>query len=331
MKDKQNRKTEMYFKVQGQLKEGSPKWDGIPEFKNTIDGFFANNEVLTNLKKEDATDITPVLMEKINRKEILINSAVPVCSVLQVYAYDTDNENLAKKLGFTAEKLSKVKDSELISKCKTIWKSAKTAYDKSVKTADKLIVKNKKEKVKESIHSYGLTQDMIEELKKNIKRYIDSVLQLRDSISYLNKCRKQINKMVKANDNLLNYKLDKLITLFETTDKEFVKKYRESRVITEKESRKDDKKDKKQKAKMKEQQAVTKKPVAEKAEKAENKEKTKLTNEIAGTVESYTEAEKTTAPETKSAETKVTPKTKPTTMKKPAMIKPKPITSNKSS
>ena len=232
MKEKQNVRLKMYLEVSGVMEKNVDKWSTVGEFKNTYDDFTANNDKLIELKAEHEKDIRPVINDKTSKREQLINKAVPISNVLQVYAYDQNDKGLAKTINYSRNKLNKSKDSELIDKCNTIWKTAKKLYGKSIDTAEHVIINNKKSKQDvPNINGYGLTGQMIDDLEEANKQFIDAILTLKDVISHRNKSAKKITEIIKDNDRLLGNKMDRLMTLFETSQKDFYKAYREARTV----------------------------------------------------------------------------------------------------
>lgn len=232
MKEKQNVRFKMYLEVSGVMEKNVDKWTLVGELKNTYDEFVSNNDKLIELKGEHEKDIRPIINDKTKKREQLINNAVPISNVLQVFAFDKNDKGLAKTINFSRNKLNKSKDSELIDKCNTIWKAAKKLYGKSINTAEQVISNSKKSKQDApNINGYGLTGQMIDELEEANKLFIDAILALKDAVSHRNKSAKKITEVMKDNDRLLGYKMDRLMTLFETGQKDFYKSYREARTV----------------------------------------------------------------------------------------------------
>lgn len=232
MKENQNARLKMYLEVSGVMEKHVDKWSNVKELKNTYEDFISNNDKLIELKSEHERDIRPIIIHKTEKRNNLINKAVPICNVLQVFAYDKNDKSLAKTINFSRNKLNKSKDTDLIEKCNIIWKTAKKLYGKSINSAEQVIANGKKSKQNTTnINGYGLTGQMIDELEEANKLFIDSILELKDAISHRNKCAKKITEKIKLNDQLLNNKLDRLMTLFEISQNEFYKNYKEARTI----------------------------------------------------------------------------------------------------
>jgi hypothetical protein len=88
--------------------------------------------------------------------------------------------------------------------------------------------------MKSKIHditSYGLTNEIINDMEDACKQYIDTTLELRDSISKKNKNLKKISKKINENSKILKNKVDKYITLFEASEKDFFNNYHSARMM----------------------------------------------------------------------------------------------------
>jgi hypothetical protein len=232
MKEKQTSKLKMYMEISGLMEKNLNKWSNVIEIKNTYEDFLNNNDKIIELKADHDKDISPVISSKAAKREELINKAVPIANVLQVYAYDANDKDLSKSVNFSRNKLTKSKDSELIDKCNIIWKTAKKLYGKSLSSAEEVINSNKKARqASPNISGYGLSGQMIDELEEANKAFIDAILELKDAISHKNKCAKKVNEHIKTNDKLLRNKLDRLMTLFETSEPGFYQDYKKARVV----------------------------------------------------------------------------------------------------
>jgi hypothetical protein len=272
MKTKDHKNIEMFRNVASIFDENKDKWSRVSELKNTIEKFVDNTEIIEQLQKEIDKDIAPELHEKSAKKEQLINQALPVGNLLQVFAFDLKNKSLAKKSAVSRKKLNKMKDSELVNKCSKIAKTARMYYDKAVETADHPTQNAGKTKSKKNnITSYGVTVEMLNELETSILQYTEAILELKDKVLVKNKNLNKITNKIKANKKILKKKLDKYMMLFETSKNDFFNKYKASRKKSEKEQTKKEEKKIKQKEK-KTEPAKPEKEVKEKEEVEETKE-----------------------------------------------------------
>lgn len=232
MTTKQSIALKMYLKVRGVIEENLSKWADASEIKNSCEDFNSNTDTIIELKNEFKKDISSFTVAKADKREKLVNTAVPILNVLQVYAYDIKDNSLAKKINYSRNKLTKMKDSALVDKCKFAWKITKQLYSKSLTMGNESAKKDKKALANSvNIKGYGVNGQMIDNLEVANKEFIDATLSLKDAMSYKNNCAKKITDKVKSNDKILRNRLDRLLTLFELTDQSFYKSYSDARVL----------------------------------------------------------------------------------------------------
>lgn len=233
MKESQVKKLEMYLKTRSVLEKNTTNWSNAIEVKNILDEFYSNTDKIIELENEYKKDISEILNNKTIITEDLINQSMPIINVLQVYAYDTKNNNLKKKVNLSHKDFKKSKDSDLVNKVKSTFKIAKELYGKSIEDDSKSKKKSGDKLV--NLSGYGISGLMIDELEDVNKKFIESATIVRDSINYRNNCAKKITEKIKNNDKLLLNRLDKVMTLNQNNNNDFYNAYKESRIIEVKE------------------------------------------------------------------------------------------------
>ncbi len=233
MKTKQLVKLNMFNALQEVMDKNKPVWSEVEKLKQAFDKFKENNIRLNELKNENEKDLNPVVNAKADLRKTLINSTVPSLNVILAFAHENGDKELLKKFNFSRNKLTKSKDLDLIEKCKSVFKTAEKLFNKSVNDAEKVDSKLKENKI--DILSFGLTEEMLAELEKTEKDFIDSHLALRDTIELKNKSAKKITEVIKVNDKLLKNNLDLLLSIFESSHPEFYANYTNARIIPKKE------------------------------------------------------------------------------------------------
>jgi len=232
VKDKKINKIKKLLELKNFLLKNTTKWSHIEEIKKTVDEFVNNTDEIIELKKICDKNISYFESDKEKKREELINIIVPVCNVLQVYAFDINNNDLNKQVNFPRHKLEKVKDSELSDIGNSIYKKSKKLYEKSIELVESKLIKNKKAKIQHvNIITYGITEEMIDELEKIYKAFVNSKSIFKKEKSSINKSEKKLNNLLKSNKKLLKNKLDKLMTLFELNDKNFFNQYLKARTL----------------------------------------------------------------------------------------------------
>lgn len=234
MKTKQSAKLKMQQEVLNVMNDNKEIWEVVPQLKNVMEVFSENVKAVEKLKSEKGKEINPLLEYKLNKRKELIDSSLPPLNVLLAYGHDVKDKELLKKLNFSRNKLTKSKDLDLIENCRFIYKTAHKFYMKSLETQE---VKNKKAN---DIFGYGLNDKMLEEIEIAEKAFVESLSALKDAIKNKTLAGQQITSKLKENDRLLRNKIDLLISIFETSNPELLKKYSESRIIQKETAKKDD-------------------------------------------------------------------------------------------
>ncbi len=234
MKTKQSAKLKMQQVVLDVLNENKEVWMVVPQLQNVMEIFSENINVIVELKSEQGKDIKPLLKFKLDKRNKLIDSSLPALNVLLAYGHDIKDKDLLKKLNFSRNKLTKSKDLDLIENCKLIYKTAHKYYMKSLET---------KESVEDNtidFFGYGLNDEMLEEIEMADKAFIESLSVLKVAIRNRTLVNQQITSKMKENDKLLRNKIDLLISIFQTSNPELLKKYTESRIIQKEAAKKDE-------------------------------------------------------------------------------------------
>jgi hypothetical protein len=225
MKNKQSAKLKMHQAVLDVMNGSEEIWGVVPQLKTVMEVFSENVKAINGLIAEKEENIKTLLDNKPEKRKELIDVTLPVLNVLLAYGHDTKDKKLLKKLNFSRNKLAKSKDLELIENCKFIYKTARKFYMKSQEA------KETEAENTNDILSYGLNDKMLEEIKTAEKAFIESFSGFKAGLKNTDLVDKQITSKLKANDKLLQNKIDLLISIFEKSNPEFFHKYSESRII----------------------------------------------------------------------------------------------------
>lgn len=215
----------MYNTVFGVMNDHKEVWTGVFQLRNVFEKFTENTVRLTKLKTEQEKDLQSFFNTMTEKRETLIILCTPIINIILAYAHDQKEKELLKKLNLNKNKLAISNDSDLIEKCKTIYKAAKKLYKKS-----SIEVENSDNK-KVGIKDYGLDEKMIIDLEVAVKDFGKSRLALHEAIQAKDKMGKQIATIIKKNKKLLENKMDLLISIFEKSSPDFYKSYVDARII----------------------------------------------------------------------------------------------------
>jgi flavodoxin len=214
---------QMFEKVNENLERNLTKWDTVVAFHSSYDKFVKNLVKLKKLKQIQPKNQQKIVPEKNKQLTLLIKSVVPVANALEVYGTD-HNRKLSKQVKINAIKLVKSSDSEILRKCELVLTKGRKLLARSLKNAGK-----KKLPVKPSIIDYGLAEKMLTKLEQNIDKYRKETEELKAVIRIEKNNSVKMRDLIDKNDKLLTEKLDKLMALFESTDRKFYDSYFEAR------------------------------------------------------------------------------------------------------
>lgn len=233
MKTKQSAKLKMQQVVLDVMNENKEVWMVVPQLQNVMEVFSENVKSVDKLKAEKGKEIKPLSEYKLKKRKELIDLSLPALNVLLAFGHDVKDKELLKKLNFSRNKLTKSKDLDLIEKCKLIYKTAHKFYMKSLDT------KEAEHENAIDIFGYGLNEQMLEDMEIAEKAFIESLSGLKVAIKNKTLVSQQITSKLKENDKLLRYKIDLIISIFESSNHEFLKKYAESRIIQKETAKKE--------------------------------------------------------------------------------------------
>lgn len=227
MKNIQSAKLKMHQAVLDVMNGNEEIWGVVPQLKTVMEVFSENVKTVDGLIAEQEKDKKTLLDDKPEKRKELIDLTLPVLNVLLAYGHDAKDKKLLKKLNFSRNKITKLKDLDLIENCKFVYKTARKFYKKSQEA------KEAEAENTNDILSYGLNDKMLEDIKIAEKAFIKSLSGFNAGLKNRNLVGKQIISKLKENDKLLRNKIDLLVSIFEKSNSELYNKYSESRIINE--------------------------------------------------------------------------------------------------
>jgi hypothetical protein len=227
MKTKLLAKFNMFLSLKNHLGKNQKRLESIKEIEKAFKKFNSNLADMQGLKGDLETDLKGLVDKKEKGKKTLINEATPIINILRAFANDKKSKDLKKKVNFSKKKLEKIKDLKLSASCKTIWKESRKLLNKSL-PADGL-----EDKAPNILH-YGLSRNMIDTLDEVNQNFNNACAIYMTAKSEKQRYEKEFESLVKKNESILKNKLDLLLSVFEQTDPEFYKQYKQIREIEKK-------------------------------------------------------------------------------------------------
>ncbi len=188
------------------------KWHSITEIRRTYDEFIRNLKKLKDLQPDLEKNLDPVRDELKEKREQLIEKIFPVTNILAVYATDKKLKKGTRNMIIKRDELNKLNKAKLLDLADRMLKSTEKYFpDPGV--------------VEHELLSYGLTTIMVDEFSTALTKYAYALQLNKDLLRNRSKSRKTSNRLLKANREILNKRLDRLMTVFSITHPSFYQEY----------------------------------------------------------------------------------------------------------
>ena len=162
--------------------------------------------------QERSETIVPASTEEKNKAEDeMINEAVKTARVISVYSFDTGNEALQMQMNQTKSKFYSLQDNQKLTRAKTI-------LSKAQEYATELL-------------NYGLDQAKIDSLTNSVNTYESLIIKPRETINERKGKTNALKQLFAEGKSLINDRLDKLMSLFKDSEKEFYSAYFSARNV----------------------------------------------------------------------------------------------------
>lgn len=188
------------------------KWHSITEIRKTYDEFIKNLKKLKDIQPDLEKNLDPVQDELKEKREHLIEKIFPVTNILAVYVSDKKMKKGTRSMIISREELNKLKKVKLLN-----------LAGRMLKTTEKYFPDP--EQADHELFRYGLTAIMVEEFSTALTKYAYAMQLNKDLLRNRSKSRKTSNRLLKANREMLNKRLDRLMTVFSVTHPSFYQDY----------------------------------------------------------------------------------------------------------
>jgi len=188
------------------------KWHSITEIRKTYDEFIKILKKLKDLQPDLEKNLDPVQDELKEKRENVIVKIFPLTNILAVYITDNKLKNGTRSMIFSKDELDKLKKTKLLDLASRVLKTAeKYLPDPDMEDHD--------------LVSYGITGTMLDEFSSALTKYAYAMQLNKDLLNNRSKSRKTSNRLLKANREMLNKRLDRLMTVFSVTHPSFYQDY----------------------------------------------------------------------------------------------------------
>jgi hypothetical protein len=213
MKNEKRTACILHFQEINKLMEDQlEKWKSITEITKTYDEFIKNLKKLKDLQPDLEKNLIPVQDEFEEKRENLIDKIFPVANILAVYGSDINLKKGVRNIIVSREELSKLKKAKLLDIAGRMLKTTEKYFPDPGQADSEL-------------SRYGLTAIMVDEFSTALTKYAYALQLIKDLLRNRGRSKKTSNRLLKANRELLEKRLDRLMTVFSVTHPSFYQDY----------------------------------------------------------------------------------------------------------
>lgn len=211
MNANQSNKFNSYLAVKAVL-EGTDVWESLPAFAAGAEEL---DEIIVAIQGNAQTQTSQngAAAEKAQAFQVLVDAAYEVAAATRACAVASNNKELAKRVDFSRSDVGKGRDTSVVARCQDIW----TAATENVG----------------SLGNYGVTSAKLNALKKKIEDFQSVQAKPRQGKATSSSATKELSKLFRRADELLNDQLDGLAVQFKGTQPAFYNAYKTARVIVD--------------------------------------------------------------------------------------------------
>lgn len=212
MNKEQGNHFKMFLNTQDCLNNQPTAWSNIPRitnYKNDLD------EIISRIteKSQSAQSSVSVSGRKANLKEAIALKAASLSGVLQVYAQETGNTDLAAKVKLTKSDVDKTKEQNI---------------DAVVKNLVSIAQENL-----EPLAEFGITEALLTEILSTMEEFNGLIGKPRSILNAKYVTLDSIEQLFDEGNDLLRSRLDNLMLMFKENNPEFYNGYERARTIVD--------------------------------------------------------------------------------------------------
>ena len=212
MNDKQSAELNMFQAVKDVLAENKSKYVSIPILNSAVTELDGNIGAIREASKERSDLIVPAATsEKQLVESRMINQALKVARVANVYAFDTGNPQLLMQTNATKSTFYHLHGNQKLTLAKSILDAVNPLL--------------------ESLIAYGLHRLELDSLDISIAEYVTVIAKPRGTINERKGQTSNLTQLFAHTKSLLNDRLDKMMSLFKDADPDFYTAYFNARNI----------------------------------------------------------------------------------------------------
>lgn len=220
MNNGQMNKLAMYQAVQAVCEEFKSTWNGLPAFTGALGRFNLLLEDIADKQVQQEADTAGVSAEKNQVRMRLMAESLRVAHAIHAYAALNNLPELLERTNITESDFERAREAQVISSVRFI-----------LETATELVPMGDDDGRENPLASFGITADTLVKLQELLTTFIELVSKPRGVIATRVAITQQLAEAMKQTDELLEEVLDKLVTGFVTSGRDFYLSYLSARAI----------------------------------------------------------------------------------------------------
>lgn len=209
MNANQSNKLNSHLAVQAVL-DGTTVWQSLPAFATGAEELDEHIASIESLAQTQASQ-SGAAAEKAQSFQVLVDAAYEVAAATRACAVASSNKELARRVDFSRSDVGKGRNTQVVSRCQDILAAA---TENLAALAD-----------------YGVTQAKLTALKKKIEGFQAVQVKPRQGRATSSSATKELAKLFKEVDELLNERLDALVVQFKDSQPAFFNAYGTARSV----------------------------------------------------------------------------------------------------
>lgn len=211
MTNNQENKRSMYFSVSATLNVNKIIWQNFLPFSNAVNRFYDINEQIMQQAMQQSVPITGVSEDKQQARyeiEVILDH---LCKKMTAFANVSNNMTLRDKVNYNSTKISLQRDTLLIDLTQNV-------IDQALYNLNKLV-------------DYNIDAAMVSNLQSKLDEFNAILSAPRQQIIHRKGATKQLSALFKEADTILKNEMDLLVVEFEKNHPDFVRNYKNARII----------------------------------------------------------------------------------------------------
>ena len=213
MNSKESNKVAMFMATNNVFKTYQAKLSSPPALAQGISEFDANLQQIDRMHQVQLSYSPANSKLKTKEEAEMIQACVQIAAAIYAYAFSTNQPNLQTKVKVTPSTLKSMTDKDLKNACLNI-------YELGVSLV-------------ENIGDYGVNEPVLEAFKSEIDDFVALIAAPRGEIVTRSQATAELKELIAKADELLKYKIDKLMVMLEMQQPKVYKTYKAARIIVD--------------------------------------------------------------------------------------------------